>query len=97
MITNATSTPRWAIAVIIIALLPVIQFPMLLITCKAIGMIKTLLWFYPFYCLVAAFLAYVSYGQRRAVSWILIALMLLSHIAMWTLANTPLELIDSAL
>lgn len=84
-------TPRWMTVVIVIALLPVFQFPFLLASCPASSTVRALLWIYPFYCLVAAFLAYQSYPQRPAVAWILVALMVLSHIAMWILVTTPLE------
>ncbi len=84
-------TPKWMTALIIVVLLPVFQFPVLLSNAPDIQTVRTLLWIYPFYCLTAAYLAYVCYPQRRVMSWILIALMILTHIAVWLLVTTPIE------
>ncbi len=89
MMPQLPSTPRWMIAVIVIVLLPVFQFPFLLADCPDVSIVRTLLWIYPFYCLVAAFLAYQCYPQRHAMTWILLALMVLSHISVWLLTTNP--------
>ncbi|MCM1348978.1 MAG: hypothetical protein NC338_06150 [Firmicutes bacterium] len=83
-------TPKWMIAVIVIVLLPVFQFPMLLASAPDTDIVRTLLWIYPFYCLVAAYLAWQCYPQRHAMAWILLGLMVMSHISMWLLVTTPL-------
>lgn len=49
-----------------------------------------MLWVYLFYVPVAAYLSYLCYPERRALAWILLALMVLSHIAIWLLLTTPL-------
>lgn len=90
MMPSPPATPKWMLAVIIVTLLPVFQFPVLLSDCPPVSIVRTLLWIYPFYCLVAAYLAYQSYPQRHAIAWILIMLMVLSHVAMWMLVTTPL-------
>lgn len=89
MMPAPPSTPRWMIAVIVIVLLPVFQFPFLLTECPDVSIVRTLLWIYPFYCLVAAFLAYQCYPERHAMSWILLALMVLSHLSVWLLVTNP--------
>lgn len=92
MMPAPPSTPKWMIALIVIILLPVFQFPFLLSDCLDIPIVRTLLWIYPFYCLVAAYLAYQCYPQRHALAWILLLLMIMSHVSVWLLATTPLGL-----
>lgn len=69
-------------------MLPVFQFPELLASCPP-GMegIRTLLWIYPFYVVLTGWLAYICYPTRRTISWILLILMLLSHLSMFLLAG----------
>lgn len=90
MMPQLPSTPRWMVAVILIVMLPVFQFPMLLAVVPDVGIIKTLLLTYPFYCLIAAYLAWQCYPRRKALAWILLALMVMSHMAIWLLVTTPL-------
>lgn len=81
-------TPIWMTVIIIVAMLPVFLFPTLL------GMlppdsegVRAIVWCYPFYVIMSGFLAYVSYGSRPEMSWILLILMVLSHAAVWMLAG----------
>lgn len=92
MMPAPPSTPKWMIVLIVIILLPVFQFPLLLSDCPDIPIVRALLWIYPFYCLVAAYLAYQCYPQRHALAWILLLLMIMSHVSVWLLATTPLGL-----
>lgn len=92
MMPAPPSTPKWMIVLIVIILLPVFQFPFLLSDCPDIPIVRALLWIYPFYCLVAAYLAYQCYPQRHALVWILLLLMIMSHVSVWLLATTPLGL-----
>lgn len=90
MISNFPDTPKWMTAVIIVLLLPVFQFPYLVASAPDVSTVKTLVWIYPFYCLVAAWLAWQCFPQRPALSWILLALMVMSHVSVWCLvAMTP--------
>ena len=82
--------PRWFAAVAIICLLPVFQFPWLLAMCPADSSVRTMIWIYPFYAAVAAYLAWQCYPRRHALAWILIALMILTHVSVWILATTPI-------
>lgn len=90
MMPAPPATPRWFTVVIIVTFLPVFQFPMLLGSMPDVSIVRTLVWVYPFYCLVAAYLAWQCYPQRHALAWILLALMILSHIAIQLLVTTPL-------
>lgn len=78
--------PWWMLALIILCLLPVVAFPtMLAWGSPTLSDHKVMLWIYPFYEFAAAFLAWKCYGERTALCWILLALMLLTHAAMWQL------------
>lgn len=90
MISSTPSTPKWMIWVIIAVSLPVFQFPVLLSSMPADSPNRTLVWIYPFYVLVAAYLAYQCYPQRPALSWILLGLMVLSHIAIYLLVTSSI-------
>lgn len=80
--------PAWMVAVIILAALPVVAFPtMLSQSASSAGENRLYLWIYPAYVVVAALLAYQCYGRRTEMSWILIVLMLLTHVAMWVLVR----------
>lgn len=88
MYTNL-KTPRWMLWLIIVVMLPVFQFPLLLSGCSdSQPGTRTLVWIYPFYVLVSGYLAYICYPARREMSWILLILMVLSHLAVWALVNT---------
>lgn len=80
--------PWWMVAVIIVLMLPVFQFPELLATCPLdSGGVKTLLYLYPAYVALTGWLAYICYPSRKTVSWILLFLMALSHVAMYLLVG----------
>lgn len=90
MMSQLPSTPRWFTILVVIIALPVLQFPVLLANCPPDSAVRTMLWVYLFYVPVAAYLSYLCYPERRALAWILLALMVLSHIAIWLLLTTPL-------
>ena len=92
MMPSLPKTPHWMVAVIIIVTLPVFQFPMLLASAPDLSSVKALVWAYAFYCIVAAYLAWQCYPQRKALAWVLLALMVMSHLAMWLLVTTPLSM-----
>ncbi len=83
------STPRWFTALDILCTLPVFLFPGLLATCPPD--LKAMVWVYPFYIIVAAYLAWQCYPQRSALAWILLVLIILSHAAIWLMATSPLK------
>lgn len=77
--------PRWMTALIVLCSLPVVTLPYLLSLAPAEGEIKTFVWLYPIYTLASAFLAYQCYARRSEITWILLILMILSHLAMISL------------
>lgn len=81
--------PVWMICIIIAAMLPVFSFPAMLSAAGASASAgsKAFLWLYPFYVAATGLLAWQCYGRRSEMSWILIALLVLSHAAMWALVS----------
>jgi len=74
---------------IVIVLLPIFSLPALLDTVPAgDDSLQTIVWCYPFYMLLSGYLAWFAYPQRQTVSRILIALMILSTIAVWMLPGS---------
>ena len=85
--------PWWIIALIILFVLPAAQFPVLLANCPAEpAIVRTLVWIYPFYVVVAAYLAYLCYPARRIITWILLALMVLTHVCVWLLVYSSINI-----
>ncbi len=73
---------------IIIVSLPLFTFPAMLSACPADAQAtRTLVWIYPFYMLLSAWLAWKAYPQRAYVSWLLIIIMLLTTAAMYVLVG----------
>lgn len=84
-------TPVWMTILIILVLLPIFSLPALLDTVPADDdSLRTVVWCYPFYLLLSGYLAWFAYPQRPTTSWILIALMVLSTIAIWMLPAAAL-------
>ena len=82
------SVPKWVTFLIIIFTLPIFTLPSLLAQCPPdAGGTRTLVWIYPFYMILSAYLAWRAYVQRPYVTWILLALMILSSIAMQILVT----------
>lgn len=78
--------PYWLLGIIIIASLPVFTFPTLLgMINPADTVVQTMAWFYLLYILCTDYLAWICWPERKAITWILILLLLLSHLAMWGL------------
>lgn len=83
--------PLWVKIVIIVAMLPVVSFPWMLSASRDSGAeIDAFLWFYPIYVLAAGICAWVVYGRRPELTWILVALLLLTHAGMWYLVLNPI-------
>lgn len=81
-------TPIWFVVVVIVALLPVFQFPALLSLCpQGDESVKLMIWIYPVYEAVAGWLAWRVWPARRELSWILVVLMVLTHCAAWMLVG----------
>ena len=78
--------PAWLLIVIILLTLPLFAFPTLL------GMIKpgdqtaqSMVWLYLIYVPLTDYLAWICWPQRRTIAWVLLALLLMSHCAIWSL------------
>lgn len=81
------NTPAWFIAICIICALPLFTFPWLLGQLPAeSGTERTLVWLYPFYMAFSAWLAWKAWPQRSYVSWMLLAVMIISTVAIYLLA-----------
>lgn len=83
MSTNKRRVPLWMLLLIIIAALPVVLFPaMLSASPEDDSGIVAYLWLYPAYVAAAGILAWQCYGRRSEMTWILLILMILTHVAM---------------
>lgn len=86
-------TPAWVTCLVILVALPLFATPELLARCPAQPSIaRTLVWGYPFYMAIAAWLAWASWTQRRYITWLLLAIMVLTTVAIWMLVTAPLVL-----
>ncbi len=82
----------WIKLIIIVAMLPVLAYPkMLADSSPEAGSEGTFLWIYPAYVLAAGICAWISWKKRPEITWILVVLLILTHVAMWILvSNTSL-------
>lgn len=81
--------PAWMKALIVVLSLPVLAFPMLLAGDASEGLPRLLVWLYPAYVLGSAVCAWICYGRRPEVTWILLGLMVLSHVSIFYLVFGP--------
>lgn len=65
--------------------LPLLGAPELIGRCPTEGSAKTFVMLYPIYVVLTAYLAVKSYPERPTLAWILLALLLLTHAAIWLL------------
>lgn len=82
--------PLWVDAVIVVCMLPVFSLPWLLANCPAgdDGALN-LLRIYPLYVVASGWLAWISWSSRPYMTWILLVVMLLSHLAAFSLVMVP--------
>ena len=83
----SNKTPIWVTVIIIIFALPLFQFPYLLGLCAADSFERILVWIYPFYVVIASYLAYICYDQRPTMTCILLILIAMTHAGIWLLVN----------
>lgn len=83
---RTTPPPGWFKLIVILAVLPVLAYPFLMAGHIEGGRNLWLLRLYPVAEIVGAVCAWRTYVPRRETAWILIAIMLLTHGAMWLLA-----------
>lgn len=77
---------------IIIFLLPAFTFPLLLDNIPpspVYDTVSALVWIYPFYMLLSAWLAWRSAPRRMLVYWLLLVMMILSTAAIYLLVFLP--------
>lgn len=86
---NAPKTPRWFIALAVIAALPIFSFPALLSMTPPGTPARAFIYLYIPYTILAAWLACLCYPRRATVAWMVLALLLLTHAAIWALALYP--------
>lgn len=80
--------PRWVAYVAIVLALPACSLPGLLEACPAdMPALKAIIWCYPFYMLLSAWLAWQAYPQRPVVSWILMIMMVLTTSALFAMMH----------
>lgn len=79
--------PWWVKLLIILSTIPVLLLPVIIGKCSVMRYeeIKIFILMYPLYVVASAILAWICYRQRPEMTAILIALMLLTHVAMWML------------
>lgn len=80
--------PLWVKALIIAAALPALAFPRMLSSAPEDSNIELWMWMYPVYVVLSCVCEWKAWRRRPEVTWILIAVMLLTHAAMWTLILT---------
>ena len=85
--TEKKKFPLWVKIVIILSTFPIVMLPVVITNCSVAQYenVKMFLFFYPFYVVASAIMAWISYRQRPDVTAILIILQLLSHVAIWML------------
>lgn len=83
--SNQSKTPRFLLWIVILLMLPVLALPVLL--SRTPEDFKMFLWFYPVYVLTTGYLAYQCYAQRREMTYILLTLLMFSHVAVWLLPD----------
>ena len=88
MNTAMNTAPKWVTFLILIFTLPIFTLPSLLAQCSGSDdMPRTLVWIYPFYMILSAFLAWKAYPQRPYLTWVLLAVMILSSVAIHILVT----------
>lgn len=81
--------PWWAKVLVVVCMLPALDMPWLLAGNPATDTARTLLWLYPAFALLCGICAWLAWARSRQLSFILLALLLLSHGAMWLLCYPP--------
>lgn len=77
--------PWWVKLLIIADALPVVALPALLSRCQADSPAETFVMFYPLYVLAASVCEWIVWRRRPDVCYILLAVVLLTHIGIWAL------------
>lgn len=89
MTRDYNSIPLWGRVLVVACMLPAFDLPWLWAGNPETDTAKTLLWLYPAFVLVAGVCAWLSWRRGRELTFILLFLLLLSHVAMWLLCYPP--------
>lgn len=87
---RSQKVPGYVILLIIIAAIPALLMPVLLSMSQSplVQLSKILMWLFPFYLIVAAFLSWQCYKyERKVMAWILIVIMYLTDASVILLLN----------
>lgn len=87
---RSQKVPGYVIILIIIAAIPALLMPVLLSMSQSplVQLSKILMWLFPFYLIVAAFLSWQCYKyERKVMAWILIVIMYLTDASVILLLN----------
>ena len=85
MTPNKRKPPRYILAIVVLMMMPLLAYPWVLSTTQS--EYRTLVAMYPVYVLATGFLSYQCYVSRRELFYILLFLLLMSHIAIWWLPH----------
>lgn len=77
--------PWWFTLILVLLVLPSFLTPWILADAPNLSMLDTLIKWYPVYLVASAICAWIAYPQRKAVSWIIVALMILSSVSLWVI------------
>lgn len=81
--------PWWIYLIIIVCMIPGLSYPLQsTLAASTDATVRGLTWFYPVYTLVSGLLAWMCYGRRTLLTWILLAMLILSHISFYYMAFT---------
>lgn len=83
--TDKRKPPRYILVIVILLMLPLVAFPWILSTTEA--EYKTLVAMYPVYVFATGVLSYQCYVSRRELFYILLVLLIMSHVAIWLLPH----------
>ncbi|MDE6125907.1 MAG: hypothetical protein K2G30_03030 [Muribaculaceae bacterium] len=84
---TARRVPWWMWVILILCMAPGLSFPWAVQMAEhADTLARGLIWFYPCYVLCSGFLAWQCYGRRTYMTWIILALLVLSHLCFYYLA-----------
>lgn len=82
---SSKKMPLWLKICIIADCLPIIAVPALIASCPNVTEAVTLVKLYPIAIIGGGIISWLSWKERAEITWILLAIMFLTHLAMWLL------------
>lgn len=84
------AVPVWFTILLIILVIPGFLVGFILPRLNSSGdELRTIMRLYPYYIAAAALFAWICYPERRLMAWILVGLVVLSHVMVAALASMP--------